>query len=301
MIVDMKTFNFNLAVILLMSLILISGCSTIKPRVNVYKNEVLNDIFYKHENLAIELSRIPGVNAPNSRYLKAMKFLYKDYRGGYAKVFSTILNAGHPEERAYSAHLEALLWIYTDEGGPAKAKGILKDYKVESLLEEAWGKCKGERWDEWGEVRMRLSTPALVTYYTRNALRYIPERNDGRNYAQTPYETLLTTGGDCEDFAILIVESLEYSGYKARLFTVDIVTKEGKIMGAHTVATYVEEGKYYFIQGFDGKYLTGEVKGPFAVPLDMANFISESVGGVPLRYYVDTIQEFIEGYRKNER
>jgi Transglutaminase-like domain len=301
MIVDMKTFNFNLAVILLMSLILISGCSTIKPRVNVYKNEVLNDIFYKHENLAIELSRIPGVNTPNSRYFKAVKLLYKDYKGGYGKTFSSILDAGHPEERAYSAHLEALLWIYADEGGQAKAKRILKDYKVESLLEEAWGKCKGERWDEWGEVRMRLSTPALVTYYTRNALRYIPERNDGRNYAQTPYETLLTTGGDCEDFAILIVESLEYSGYKARLFTVDIVTKEGKIMGAHTVATYVEEEKYYFIQGFDGKYLTGEVKGPFAVPLDMAKYISESIGGVPLRYYVDTIQEFIEGYSLNER
>ncbi len=301
MIVNMKTINKISASFLLMSLILISGCSTIKPRVDVYKNEVLNDIFYKHENLAIELSRIPGVNTPNSGYLEAVNLLYKDYRGGYGKVFSTILDAGHPNERAYSAHLEALLWIYNKDGGQAKAKGILADYKVESLLEEAWGRCVGKRWDEWGEVRMRLSTPALVAYYTRNALRYIPERKDGRNYAQTPYETLLTTGGDCEDFAILIVESLEYSGYKARLFTVDIVTKEGKIMGAHTVATYVEEGKYYFIQGFDGKYLTGEVKGPFAVPLDMAYFISESVGGVPLRYYVDTIQEFIEGYRLNER
>ncbi len=301
MIVDMKTFNFNLAVILLVSLILTPGCSTINPRVDVYKNEVLNDIFYKHENLAIELSRIPGVNTPKSRYLEAVKLLYKDYKGGYGKVFSKILDAGHPEERAYSAHLEALLWLYSDEGGQAKAKKVLRDYKVESLLEVAWGKCVGERWDEWGEVRMRLSTPASVTYYTRNALRYIPERNDGRNYAQTPYETLLTTGGDCEDFAILIVESLEYSGYKARLFTVDIVTKEGKIMGAHTVATYLEEGKYYFIQGFDGKYLTGEVKGPFVEPTDMAYFISESIGGVPLRYYVDTIQQFIEGYRLNER
>ena len=177
----------------------------------------------------------------------------------------------------------------------------LKDFSVEKLLGEAWGGFGGERWDEWGKVRMRLSTPEIAAYYTRNGLKYIEERKDGKNYVQTPYETLLTGGGDCEDFAILIVEALEYAGYVARLFTVDIVTKEGEIIGAHTVAAYWEEGKYYFIQGFDGKYLTGEVKGPFDLPVDMAYFISGSIGGVPLRYYVDTIGQYIEAYKKNER
>jgi hypothetical protein len=288
---------------LALSLILISGCVSIRPRVDVYKNEVLNDIFYKDEALAVELSLIPGVNTPNSRYLEAVRLMYGDYGAlrGYGDAFSAILGAGHRGKRAYSSLLEALLWVYTGEDGQKRARDILKDYSTERLLNEAWGKCTGERWDEWGEVRMRLSTPEIAAYYTRNALKYIPERKDGKNYIQTSYETLLTGGGDCEDFAILIVESLEYAGYVARLFTVDIVTKKGEIIGAHTVAAYLEEGKYYFIQGFDGKYLTGEAKGPFDIPLDMAYFISGSIGGVPLRYYIDTIPQYIEEYRKNER
>lgn len=299
----MKNIKTITVVALFLSLVMIAGCAGLKPRVDVYKNEVLNDIFYKDEKIAIELSLIPGVNTPNSRYLDAVKLMYGDYGGmrGYGSAFSAILDAGHPNKRAYSSLLEALLWIYAEEDGAKKARDILKDYSVERLLSEAWGKCGGERWDEWDEVRMRLSTPAIAAYYTRNALKYIPERKDGKNYVQTPYETLLTAGGDCEDFAVLIVEALEYAGYAARLFTVDIVTKDGKIIGAHTVAVYWEEGKFYFIQGFDGKYLTGEVKGPFNLPLDMAYFIAESVDGVPLRYYVDTIPQYIEEYKKNER
>jgi hypothetical protein len=302
-IVYMKNTKTTIVAAFLLSLIIVAGCASLKPRVDVYKNEVLNDIFYKDEKIAIELSMIPGVNTPNSRYLEAVKLMYGDYGGikGYGSAFSAILEAGHPDKRAYSSLLEALLWVYAGEGGARKAREILKDFSVERLLDEAWGRCRGERWDEWNEVRMRLSTPEIAAYYTRNALKYIPERKDGKNYIQTPYETLLTAGGDCEDFAVLIVEALEYSGYIARLFTVDIVTEEGAIIGAHTVAVYWEEGKYYFIQGFDGKYLTGEVKGPYNLPVDMAYHIAESVGGVPLRYYVDTIPQYIKAYKKNER
>jgi hypothetical protein len=302
-IVDMKKIKATATAAILLSLLTIAGCAAVKPRVDVYKNEVLNDIFHKDEKMAIELSLIPGVNTPSSRYLDAVKLMYGDYGGmkGFGGAFSAILDAGHPEGRAYSSLLEALLWVYAEDDGTKKAREILVDYSVDRLLDEAWGKCKGERWDEWNEVRMRLSTPAIAAYYTRNALKYIPERKDGKNYVQTPYETLLTGGGDCEDFAVLIVEALEYSGYTSRLFTVDIVTKEGEIIGAHTVALYWEEGKYYFIQGFDGKYLTGEVKGPYIVPVDMAYYIAGSVGGVPLRYYIDTIPQYIEAYKKNER
>jgi len=299
----MKNSHTTKAAAIFLSLILIAGCASVKPRVDVYKNDMLNDIFYKNEALAVELSRIPGVNTPNSPYLEAVRLMYSDYGAlrGYDTAFSAILGAGHPKKRAYSSLLEALLWVYAEEDGHAKARDILKDYSTGKLLGEAWGKCRGEKWDEWGEVRMRLSTPAIAAYYTRNALKYIPERKDGKNYVQTPYETLLTGGGDCEDFAILIVEALEYAGYVARLFTVDIATKKGEIIGAHTVAAYWEEGKYYFVQGFDGKYLTGEVKGPFDIPVDMAQFISESIGGVWLRCYLDTIPQYIEAYKKNER
>ncbi|MBN1572191.1 MAG: hypothetical protein JW984_03225 [Deltaproteobacteria bacterium] len=299
----MKNSHTIKAAVLALSLILISGCAAIKPRVDVYKNEVLNDIFYKDEALAVELSLIPGVNTSNSPYVDAVRLMYGDYGSlkGYGAAFSAILGAGHKEKRAYSSLLEALLWVYAEEDGPARARNILNDFSVEKLLDEAWGGFSDERWDEWGEVRMRLSTPAIAAYYTRNGLKYIPERKDGKNYVQTPYETLLTAGGDCEDFAVLIVEALEYAGYVARLFTVDIVAKEGEIIGAHTVAAYWEEGKYYFIQGFDGKYLTGEAKGPFDLPVDMAYYIAESIDGVPLRYYVDTISQYIEAYKKNER
>ena len=277
------------------------GCVFSNGPVSVYRNDILDSIYSRDKNFAAELSRIPGTNAVNSPYRDAMKGLFSDYQSGrYREAFEKIIDVGDSGRRPYAPALEAFLWLYRDD--PTIARQCLIDFSLETLLSRAWGKCEGERWDMWEEVRMRLTAPELCVYFTKHALRYIPERSDGKNYLQSPSETLMMRGGDCEDFAALIAEGLEFGGYFARLFTVDIYTSEGKVIGTHTVALFRgNDNQHYFIQGFDGKYLAGDITGPFETPEDMARFIAKSVGGVPAYYYIDTPFEFIKGYEHLNR
>ncbi len=285
-----------LTIVSIVSIVAAWGCSAFTPRVPIYKNDALNEVFWADENFASELARIPGVNTPGSKLATGVSALWADYRGGGVNdAFGKILGTGNPEARAYCAPLEAVLWLYAQN--PASAREILADYDLDRLLRASWGDCGGNRWDEWEEVRARLSAPGLCAYYTSKALKYIPERNDGKNYLQSPYETILMRGGDCEDFAALIVEGLEYGGWYARLFTVDIYWHEKKELQPHTVAAYRDGGKWYFIQGYDGKYLAGGVTGPFDQANDMADFIAGSIGGETYYYYIFTVLEFIEAYK----
>jgi uncharacterized protein YceK len=288
----MKRFLIRLFFIVVLSA---SGCVSVVPRAAVYKNDTLNAVYLKNDKLAWELSRIPGANTPNSPYSEAMKALFFDYRGkNYSEAFEEILGTGNKEERPYAPGLEALLWIY--QRNPDTVREVLRDFSIEKLISTSWGDCKGPRWDDWKEIRPRLSAPEYSVYFTRNALKYIPERADGKNYLQSPFETLLIGGGDCEDFAVLIVEALEFGGYYARLFTVDIADYEKGTLNSHTVACYRDGGSWHFIQGFDGKYLSGGITGPFDQSYNMAEYIAGSIGGVPRYYYIDTILEFLEAY-----
>lgn len=285
---------------LICTIIIVCGCAVLRPKPAVYKNDALNEVFWADEKFAAELAGIPGVNTPASPFAAAVSMVWADYRtGGYKDAFSKILDTGNPEARAYCAPLEAILWLYAEN--PAFARERLEGYDPDMLLAAAWGECIGNRWDEWEEVRARLSAPYLCVYYTRKALKYIPERDDGKNYLQSPYETILMKGGDCEDFAALIVEALEYSGWHARFFTVDIYRREKKLMESHTVACFWDGGKGYFIQGYDGKYLGGGVTGPFDQPDVMADYIAGSIGGETSSYYIFTVFEFIEAYKPLSR
>jgi hypothetical protein len=294
---DMKNF---LILILVCSAAVVWGCAAFTSRVPVYKNDALNEVFWADENFAAELAKIPGVNTPASPLVAGISALWTDYRrGGYKDAFEKILGTGKPEARAYCAPLEAILWLYADN--PPSAREVLADYGLDRLLAASWGECAGSRWDEWEEVRSRLSAPELAAYYTKKALRYIAERSDGKNYLQSPYETILMNGGDCEDFAALIVEALEFGGWHARLFTVDIYRHEKKLLESHTVACFWDGGKGYFIQGYDGKYLAGGVTGPFDQPEIMADYIAGSIGGEADNYYIFTVFEFIEAYKPLSR
>jgi len=281
-------------------LLLVVGCVSLNIKVPVYDNDALNEIHYRNEELARELANITGVNTAFSPYRPALVSLYNDYKTGrYGKAFKEIVEVGNGEYADYSPGLEALLWLYrTDQDA---ARGVLADYSLDALLHAAWGDCTGEQWDEWHEVRPRIAAPELAVYFTAHALRYIPERADGKNYLQSASETLLVGGGDCEDFALLIVEALESGGFFARLFTVDIYNEEGERLYAHTVAGYRRDHQWYFIQGFDGECLAGDVTGPFDHAYGMAEYIAGSIGGVPLYYYIDTVFEFLEAYQPLNR
>jgi len=288
------------AIIAICAVLAIWGCAALTTKVPVYKNDALNEVFWADENFAGELAKIPGVNSSNPRMSAAVSALWADYRGGgYAHAFQEILGIGNAQMRAYCAPLEALVWLYIED--PAGVREILSDYSLNTLLTVSWRDCTGDRWDEWEEIRARLSAPDLCAFYTSAALHYIGERNDGKNYLQSPYETLLMRGGDCEDFAALIVEALEYGGWYARLFTVDILRDVKKLPESHTVAAYRDNGTWYFIQGYDGKYLSGGIHGPFTQANDMAGFISASIGGETYYYYIDTVLEFLEAYKALNR
>lgn len=281
-------------------LLLVVGCVSLNARVPVYDNDTLNEIHYRNEELARELANIPGVNTPSSPYLSALATLNSDYRSGrYTHAFEEIREIGSGEYADYPPALEALLWLYRADQGTARK--VLADYSLDALLDAAWGDCTGEQWDEWDEVRPRIAAPELAAYFTAHALRYIPERADGKNYLQSAAETLLVGGGDCEDFALLIVEALESGGIFARLFTVDIYNDEGDRLYAHTVAAYRWNHQWYFIQGFDGEFMAGDVTGPFDHAYGMAVYIAGSIGGVPLYYYIDTVFEFLEAYQPLNR
>jgi len=277
-----------------------AGCIALNVQVPVYDNDALNDIHYRDAELARELANIPGANTALSPYRPALASLFNDYRSGrYSRAFEEIIEIGNGELADYPPGLEALLWLYHID--PGAARDVLGDYSLDTLLSAAWGECTGEDWDEWDEIRPRIAAPELAAYFTAHALRYIPERADGKNYLQSANETLLVGGGDCEDFALLIVEALESGGYFARLFTVDIYNKEGERLYAHTVAGYRDNYQWYFIQGFDGECLGGGITGPFDHAYGMAEFIAGSIGGVPLYYYIDTVFEFLEAYQPLNR
>jgi hypothetical protein len=276
------------------------GCAVFAPKVPVYKSDALNEVFWADEGFAAELAKVPGANSGDPRMSAAVSALWADYHGGrFADAFGRIMSVGNAEARAYCSPLEALLWLYEED--PAGAREILAGYSLDDLLTVSWRECNGDRWDEWEEIRARLSAPALCAYYTKNALHYIPERNDGKNYLQSPYETILMKGGDCEDFAALIVEALEYGGWYARLFTVDILRDPKKLPESHTVAAYRDAGAWYFIQGYEGKYLAGGINGPFGQANDVADFIAGSIGGQTYYYYIDTALEFLEAYKALNR
>jgi hypothetical protein len=295
-----RAINRSASVTLVFLIAAVLGCAALTPRPEVYRNDALNRVFWADEKFAAELAKIPGVNTPASPFTAAVTAAWSDYRsGGYKDAFDRVLATGIPDARAYCAPLEALLWLYARD--PGSAREILSAYDPEALLAASWGECTGDRWDEWEEVRARLSAPGLCVYYTKKALRYIPERNDGKNYLQSPYETILMKGGDCEDFAALIVEALEYGGWYARLFTVDIMRDPKRLPDSHTVACFRDDGRWYFIQGYDGTYLGGDVTGPFAQAGEMADFIAASVGGETYYFYIHTVLEFIEAYRPLSR
>ena len=292
--------NRLLAIVSVLIVLAAWGCAAFTPKVPVYKNGALNEVFWADENFAGELANIPGVNTADPRMSAAVSALWADYRGArFAGAFGQIMAVGNAGARAYCSPLEATLWLYIED--PAGAREILSDYSLEKLLTVSWRKCTGDRWDEWEEIRARLSAPVLCAYYTKTALRYIAERNDGKNYLQSPYETILMRGGDCEDFAALIVEALEYGGWYARLFTVDIYWHEKKEIKPHTVACFRDGGQWYFIQGYDGKYLAGGAVGPFAQAGEMADSVAGSIGGETYYYYIHTALEFLDAYKDLNR
>ncbi len=81
----------------------------------------------------------------------------------------------------------------------------------------------------------------------------------------------------------------------------DIYRDKKKLLQSHTVACFRDGGKWYFMQGYDGKYLSGAITGPFDQSNDMADRIAGSIGGETYYFYIDTAFEFMKAYKALDR
>lgn len=92
----------------------------------------------------------------------------------------------------------------------------------------------------WEEIRNRLNNPHKVAFFL-NTLNYKSETGD---YAQSPEETLSLGTGDCEDFAIIVYDSLHYHGYETKLL---VVYSDNS---AHCVGIYKKKkwNKWHYIE-----------------------------------------------------
>lgn len=96
----------------------------------------------------------------------------------------------------------------------------------------------------WEKVRKRLRNPHAVALFL-NRLDYQSER-EGHNHTQTPEETLKLGGGDCEDFAYIVVDALHCHGYETRMLSVSGKNERS----CHAVGIYKEKfrDKWHYIE-----------------------------------------------------
>ena len=109
----------------------------------------------------------------------------------------------------------------------------------------------------WNKIRKRLRNPHAVALFL-NTLDYQNERK-GQNHTQTPEETLRLGGGDCEDFAYIVFDTLHYHGYETKMLSV----RGNNEKSCHAVGIYKEKfrDKWHYIEesevseGFDSIYM----------------------------------------------
>ena len=104
-----------------------------------------------------------------------------------------------------------------------------------------------------------ILTTSLVPKTVKNYLNFsewISEftyraEKDGEDYWKTPEETIKDRGGDCEDFAILAVDTLRGLGYK--MYLIVITHRSGGKQYGHAIAllkhdagfSYFSNNKYF--------------------------------------------------------
>ncbi|MBN1572256.1 MAG: hypothetical protein JW984_03550 [Deltaproteobacteria bacterium] len=138
----------------------------------------------------------------------------------------------------------------------------------------------------WEEVKPLLDTPDKVEDYL---LKYtkIRFKEDRGQHLQTPQETLDKETGDCEDFANIIRDALQFHGYEAGFLSLEFEYK-GKIY-SHSVGAFrgKNNGKWCFIEGFSVKNsnLNKGTYGPFDNFDDMAKKIARKLGNSKLLDY----------------
>jgi hypothetical protein len=199
----------------------------------------------------------------------------------HEQTLSEILNTGIKDKRAYCSPLEGLLWIAKDRDF-GQYYNPLKNYSLEALLKEAWGKTstsnnyQSDRWEEFDEVVKRASFPIGVTLYMNKNIRYDSEKLEeikkgigDINYVRKPEEVFEDKQAICSGMSRFALYLLLENGYSYN----DFETNENNsacILGArdtsrpsgergHQVCLFVEDSTFHIINA-DFK---ANIQGPF--------------------------------------
>jgi predicted transglutaminase-like cysteine proteinase len=92
--------------------------------------------------------------------------------------------------------------------------------------------------DSWNTALESSSTPEDLSGHIKRQVRY---RSDKREYWQTGRETWERRRGDCEDFAILMVQMCREKGFSAQMMCYAAGRK------GHAIAVGMWEGRYWIL------------------------------------------------------
>jgi len=149
---------FTIQVVIAALFVILNGCVATKPNLSIvdenfrfkgqnYKNflaakAILAEISSKNELLAIELGKLPefqdNISVKQVQALRNIKELFDVDSTILNQPFDKMYREGKPGNRKFYTPLQALFWI-SEKDKFSKEKNPLIDYKLESLLNKAWG------------------------------------------------------------------------------------------------------------------------------------------------------------------
>lgn len=102
---------------------------------------LLNELSLQNKLLAVELAKLPelqdGTSVSEASALEKIVEIHKEIPQEFDKAFEQMYKAGKSQVRKYCSPLQALFWLV--EGNRADdARGILKNYSLDELLQTAW-------------------------------------------------------------------------------------------------------------------------------------------------------------------
>ena len=150
----------------------------------------------------------------------------------------------------------------------------------------------------WDQIKEQLDTPEKVLDYIVT-IRYQSEPRGIANHTQKPEETVRKGTGDCEDYAFVAKDALEYHSYKAKVLSVESKLSNGNILG-HSVVIYKdkETKKWRYIQGYNFAGLTEGISEEFISLDSMARDIARKMNGTYYTHLEQTPREFINKFDK---
>ncbi|MBN1834041.1 MAG: hypothetical protein JW896_18215 [Deltaproteobacteria bacterium] len=185
-----------------------------------------NDLVNSNLLLAKELAKLPevqdGISDTDAMAFSRICRFYNHNQNAFNAAFEKMYDEGHPDVRKFCTPLQALYWLALED----KLEQIdISNYSLIAQLNEAWYKSGFEydgrgRWDNFGDVTERLSSPKLLDYYESRNFSYKKIRLRSLEEYKNPYHIFRMKQGECWLYTAFTVHCLRKAGYQAHAITV---------------------------------------------------------------------------------